>query len=484
MKLVLLFSSVIAMVSIANASEQAGADAYDLKLSPYSFEAHGQAVASEKGEFWVMENRADPKSRRIKLSFVRFPSTNPNKGAPIVYLAGGPGGSGVRTASGARFPIFMALREVADVIALDQRGTGASNDIPVCETKHDFPLDRPLTPESSAVVLNKAAQECLRFWDRAGIDISGYTTQESAADLEDLRKVLGASKLKLWGISYGSHLALATLKRYPASVERAVLAGLEGLDETVKLPAYTDNFFARVQSAIAADPDALRMYPDLAGTMRRVHSKLERVPVKATVKDKEGKDVEFVIGKFDVQLAAAWSISDPATIARVPAMYALMDDGEFSQVAAMLYQYLRGPGANHFRGMPEAMDGASGISKARAKLVRDQAKTSLLGDALNFPMPHMADAFKSLDLGEDFRSPVRTAVPTLMFSGTLDGRTYPESAAQIAAGFSNATLITVENGGHNIFEAAPAIQEMIVMFMQGKPITTTKLTLPAPTFVR
>jgi pimeloyl-ACP methyl ester carboxylesterase len=483
MKLAVLFASLMAMIPRANASEHADVDAFGLDLSPYSFEAHGKSIASEKGEFWVMENRADPKSRRIKLSFVRFLSTNPHKGAPIVYLAGGPGGSGIAAAKGARFPIFMALREVADVIAFDQRGTGWSNDIPLCETMHGFSLDRPLTPESSAVVLNKAAKECLQFWERAGIDISGYTTHESANDLEDLRKVLGASKLKLWGISYGSHLALATLKRYPDSVERAVLAGLEGLHETVKLPAYTDNFFARVQSAIAADPEALRAYPDFTGTMRRVHSKLETTPVKATVKDKEGKDVEFVIGKFDVQLAAAWSISDPAAIARVPAMYALMDAGEFSQVATMLYQYLRSPGANHFRGMPEAMDGASGISKARAQVVRDQAKTSLLGDALNFPMPHMAEAFKSLDLGEGFRSPVRTAVPTLMFSGTLDGRTYPESAAQIAAGFTHATLVTVENGGHNIFEAVPEIPGMILAFMQGKPITTTKLTLPPPAFV-
>ena len=54
MKRVLLLSSVLAMTSIASASEQAGIDAYDLKLAPHSFEAHGQSIASEKGEFWVM----------------------------------------------------------------------------------------------------------------------------------------------------------------------------------------------------------------------------------------------------------------------------------------------------------------------------------------------------------------------------------------------------------------------------------------------
>src|SRR5690606_25292645 len=88
--------------------------------------AAGETVAAFRGSLLVPENRSNPDSRLITLAYVRFPSTSPEPGAPIVYLAGGPGGSGIGTAAGSRFPLFVALREVADVIAFDQRGTGQS----------------------------------------------------------------------------------------------------------------------------------------------------------------------------------------------------------------------------------------------------------------------------------------------------------------------------------------------------------------------
>src|SRR5690349_23781890 len=84
-----------------------------LRVEPYAFRlADGTDLAAERGTFSVPEDRNDPRSRRIEIGFVRFRSTNPHPGAPIVYLAGGPGGSGVATARGPRQPIFLALRQV------------------------------------------------------------------------------------------------------------------------------------------------------------------------------------------------------------------------------------------------------------------------------------------------------------------------------------------------------------------------------------
>ena len=45
-------------------------------------------VDAEEFQFDVPESRANPNGRRIRLHFVRFPSTSKNPGAPIVYLAG------------------------------------------------------------------------------------------------------------------------------------------------------------------------------------------------------------------------------------------------------------------------------------------------------------------------------------------------------------------------------------------------------------
>ena len=117
----------------------------DLKITPRVFEsASGQKVDVEFGELTVPENRQRPNSRLIQLAFVRFKSTSQNPASPIVYLAGGSGGSGISAARGTRFPLFMAMREVADVIALDQRGVGSSK--PNLNCKEPKPLsNRELT---------------------------------------------------------------------------------------------------------------------------------------------------------------------------------------------------------------------------------------------------------------------------------------------------------------------------------------------------
>ena len=94
------------------------------QAGPFRFKGwQGQDTDAERGFLDVAEDRRDPRSRKIRLSYVRFASTAAKPGPPIVYLAGGPGGTATRALSGPRFPIMMALREVADVIAFDQRGS-------------------------------------------------------------------------------------------------------------------------------------------------------------------------------------------------------------------------------------------------------------------------------------------------------------------------------------------------------------------------
>ncbi|VAW03520.1 FIG00783451: hypothetical protein, partial [hydrothermal vent metagenome] len=309
--------AVIAALGFVAACANIEPPAPQVTFEAYAFEArNGEKVAAERGLFKVPENRNDANSREIELGFVRFKSTSDNPGAPIIYLAGGPGGSGVATARGRRFPLFMAMREFGDVIAFDQRGTGMSNDIEECETEYRFPLDEPLTIEKSFPLLRAAANECAAKWRARGVDLSGYNTAESARDIDALRRGLGADKVSLWGISYGSHLAFAALKIMPDAIDQVVLTGIEGLGDTVKLPARTDAYFARLQEAINADPGAASAYPDLAGLMTRVHAKLNAAPVDVTFKDSSGNDVTMTIGKIEMQMLSSFTISDPFSSVR------------------------------------------------------------------------------------------------------------------------------------------------------------------------
>ena len=205
----------------------------------------GDAVEAYEGSFQVPENRTNPDSRMLTLKYVRFAATGDEPGAPIIYLAGGPGGSGIQTAKYRRFPLFMAMREFGDVIAFDQRGTGASNDLPNCTSSQHVSVAEPTSDTAFFAKERAAFAECLDYWTSEGVDVRGYTTTESVADLDDLRKHLGADQVDLWGISYGSHLSLAALRQIDDRIGRVVITAIEGLDQTVKRCYFQPHFHAR-----------------------------------------------------------------------------------------------------------------------------------------------------------------------------------------------------------------------------------------------
>jgi pimeloyl-ACP methyl ester carboxylesterase len=446
---------------------------------PYEFRAaDGTTVAAQLGELTVPEHRGNPHSRQLRLRYVLFPATGKQPGPPIIYLAGGPGGSGIDTARRERFPMFMALREVGDVIALDQRGTGLSNDLPVCDSGVNTPADMPLTRDSLTQAVQQAAQVCERFWAQRGIDLNGYNTLESVADLEDLRRALGAPKLTLWGISYGSHLALAAVKQLSARIERVVIASGEGLDQTIKRPAHSDAFFTRFSSVLRASHPGADI-PDVPALLRRVHQRLELEPAKVWVPDVTGSEgASIVIGKYDVQLLAASMIADPPGTVRLIKLYQAMDRGDFTVAAQLIYAVRRSP--IRMTGMPEAMDIASGVSDRELAAIFAQAQQGLLSDALNYPMPHLRGALGIRDLGEQFRRPARTRVPILLLTGTLDGRTYLEAQADIVRSLGNCRQIMVENAGHNVYMTSPEITPAVLAFLKGGKSLPRRIAISPP----
>lgn len=467
-------ASVVALAGCVHASPP-------VNETEIAFEASGdQTAEAYRGYLMVPENRSNPDSRMIRLEYVRFPATGGAKGAPIVYLSGGPGGSGINTAKGPRFPLFMAMREFGDVIAFDQRGTGASNDMATCESRQIDPDDALLSDAEHVRRYKLAADECLAFWASEGIDIFGYTTSESVSDLDALRRHLGAEKISLWGISYGSHLSLAALKQMSDRIDRVVLASVEGLDQTVKMPARTDAYFDRLQAAVDADDELAARYPDIAGLITRVHAQLEAEPVLLSIPQQEGSAAPFYLERRDMQQFMSGMISDPQRAIMGLEMYAELDTGSSALITQILSRFLDPDAPITLRPMNFAMDNASGTGEARRAEIERQAETSLLGDYLNFPMPHLDNYVDGLDLGDAFREAPQSDVPTLVLSGTLDGRTYVESQREAVAGLSNVHIVTVENAGHNLFMLSPMVTETIQDFMRGDEVTIDTLTVDIP----
>jgi pimeloyl-ACP methyl ester carboxylesterase len=451
---------------------------------PYLFErANGERIAAELGEVEVPEDRERPTSRRIKLRFVRFAATTPRPGSPIIYLAGGPGGSGIQSARAARFGVFMAMRAIADVIVLDQRGTGISEGKLDCAEQFFAPFDRPLSRAVLAEAIGRAARRCADQLTARGVGLDGYDTVQNAADLDDLRRALGAERMTLWGTSYGTTLALAVLQRNATHVDRVILAGAEPLDHMLKLPSDQQQLLETVSRLAAADPEVGKRVPDLLGAIARVIARLDASPATVAIADPaSGEKLDIVVGPFDLQSAITELLRGPETLAQLPDLVARLEVGDW--LALGLYAAGGRTGAVQSM-MGIVTDCASGASQAWRDRIAREAAATLLGDAINAPMPEVCKHLPIKVLDDTFRTNPHTTVPVLAISGTLDGRTPPSNADRVIEHMPGARRLILDGAGHGdgLFVASPRITEIMLQFLRGELSADERITLPPLRFV-
>ena len=439
----------------------------------------GRAIEITTGYVSVPEQRigATTHSRRIDLAVIRLRWAGGAGKTANMLLAGGPGDSGIRLVSGLPERRAAALLDLmgGDVISFDQRGTGRSQPGLALAEPTPLPLDAPGSAATWLPLMERASRLAAERFAEAGIRLASYTTVESADDVDAVRRAFGYAGMNLWGRSYGSHLALATIRRHPDSVERLILVGPEGPDHTFKLPSQTDAVIRRIGERASV--------PELPDTMRAVFERLRRAPVTLDAAGPDGVERKLVIGAFDLQWLTAQALADPRALATLPIAYREMAAGDFRRIGplalALRAQWRLGSAMKYM------MDLASGASPRRLDRIRREARAALLGDAMNFPTIDLQPAWPDADLGADYRRPVRSAVPALILVGDLDARTPVENAREIAAGLPHAKVIVLENGAHQFdLFGDPAIQPLLRDFLRDRAIGVDRVRLPAIPFQR
>jgi pimeloyl-ACP methyl ester carboxylesterase len=451
----------------------------DLKFEPFTIPFEGQNVAAELGRLAVRENRGNPKTNLIELAFVRLKSTAEKPGYPVVYLDGGPGSSAINIA---RVPdymrAFMKLRETGDVILLDQRGIGRSKPNLSRLSNENLPLDSFADTDSLLRAFRARVVDAATYFRNQGVDILAYNTIESAHDVDDLRKALGAEKLNLVGFSYGTHLGLACIRYHGPNLNRVVLIGTEGPDHTNKLPSTSDTSLKRLSRLAAAAPELEGKIPDLAGMLSEVLNRLEKQPVTVQITDQRSKKpIDVKVGKRGLQFLIMRDLGDTNDLPIFPVWFYTMHRGDYSILARFVErrynQYSAGLSL-----MTIVMDTSSGTTKKRTAKIEAEAKTALLGHMVNFPFPGIDEAIGSPDLGDKFRSPIQTNVATLFISGTLDNNTPPFQADEVRRTFRTSTHLIVENAGHESMLVDERVQQTIVDYLRGGDVSKTKIALP------
>jgi pimeloyl-ACP methyl ester carboxylesterase len=171
----------------------------------------GAARALRCGHVIVPMRRGDPALGTTKVAFAVRPRSDRKHRSLGTILAtdGGPGyGSTaapfVRSLNAALAPLLRRR----ELVYVDARGTGRSDAL-------DCPaLQKGLIQEGIAV------GECA---DQLGPRFAGFTTAETAHDLDAVREALGFGRVFFYGDSYGTLLGQAYAVRYPSRLRGLVL---------------------------------------------------------------------------------------------------------------------------------------------------------------------------------------------------------------------------------------------------------------------
>jgi pimeloyl-ACP methyl ester carboxylesterase len=418
------------------------------------------------GWLTVPENRHRPQGPTIKLAVVTLAATGPDpEPDPLVILSGGPG----QWAIDAVLPRFTGefaapIQSKRAIIVFDQRGSGRSQpalNCPEVMSYRDF-LGSLTTTEEDVEIDRRIFIACHERLVREGNDLSGYSSAATAQDIDDLMAALGYDRFNLYGLSYGTRVALTALRdQRGARIRSAVLDSVVPLQaDLVSTGSAVERSFDRLLADCAADPACNRTYPNLRQMTFDLVDRFNREPLMITPIDPETNQPFPVIISGDRLVRMAESaFQNLSLIPFLPVFVTSTAGGDTALLTAALA--VIGAPALYSPGVQNAVlcnEETPLIDRARVEQERALVNPAI---AHAFAVPNanmLACPQFGLPPPDSIEGePVRSDVPTLILAGGYDPNT-PSAFGRLAAEtLPNSFYFEFRGFGH------------VVLFQQAAP---------------
>jgi pimeloyl-ACP methyl ester carboxylesterase len=448
------------------------------------------------GFLTVPENRAEPDGRKTKIAVAQVPAAAPNPPAdPIVYLTGGPGGTAIATAG---LMTAKGLNRNRAVIFVDQRGEYHADPLLSCPEVDRSGAEQTAlsvqSPAAEAVDL-AAVRACRDRLAGRGYDLGAYNTTENASDIADLRAALGIARWNVYGVSYGTDLALQLLRAHPEGIRAVVLDSLVPPRTNLADQFWTSaaEGYRALFDACAAQPACAAAYPGLAeeftATVNRLATSPLTVPLPAS---EQGPARTVVIDGYTLaNLVVALSLT-PGQYPGVPKLIHAAATGNGRPAAEALLSTFSPPGLTAF-GLALGVFCSEHVAFTDPATARAAAGTALPGfpDPVLSLVPQSPRLFAECGVWNVPRAPdsvhlpAQSDVPALLMTGTLDAVTPPSQAELAARSLSRSTVVRFPGLGHDTLGSSPCALSIMLDFLDrpgGGYDTACASALPMPTF--
>ncbi len=396
------------------------------------------------GQMTVFENRQAGSGRQLQLDVVVLHANgaDPNPD-PMFVLLGGPG-----LAAAGHYQSYQQswMREDRDLVFVSQRGTGGSNrlDFPTPHKKAGPQqyLDPFFDPGAAPYAIEQLSRRA---------DLRMYSTPLAMDDLNDVRRALGYDKINLIGGSYGTRAALIYLRRHGETVRTAILNGVAPIEFTNPLyharsaQAALEKIFQRVE----ADEIYQEAFPDLRQKFEQVLQRFDEGPIDVTYTADDGQRISVQLSREAFATALRFQMYYMNTSRMVPAQIHHAHRGNFQPFVESAIERNRALSNAVAMGMLLCVTAAEDVARIDSKSIEALTRDTFLGDTRVRRQMAVCRHWPKSELPPNFGEPVRSDVPTLILSGTIDPVTPPEWGDIVAKNFPN-SLHIVAPAAHGV----------------------------------
>jgi pimeloyl-ACP methyl ester carboxylesterase len=414
------------------------------------------------GTYHVPEDRRARTGRMIPLFVAVLPAREaPAAPDPLFVLSGGPG----QAASNLADFVDRTLPDVRrrrDIVLVDLAGTGRSGALQcqLYRTAHD------LVGDMYPVARLRACRDSLA----RHADLRRYVTPALMHDLDEVRAALGYETINLYGTSYGSRAALEYVRRHRRRTRTIVLKAVAPptMRGTMHYARDTERSLRYLFRACANDPPCSRAFPKLDAEFREVLRRADRGTLRGLVPDPAGgASVELPLSRGVVASTLLGLLQNANTAVRLPLLVHTTFLGDTRPLVDAIVRYRRGLEAGISLGMYLSVmctEDAPRMDVARAEI--DDRGTTLGA----YRVTQLAAACREWvkgDVPADNGTPVRSDVPALLVSGTLDPNTNEHWGAEAARHLSRATHVVIPNLSHGFSSITECGANFITAFIEA-----------------
>lgn len=390
------------------------------------------------------ENPDQPEGAKVKLRVVVIPSLRLSaEPDPLVILAGGPGqaANDFYTSVSAA---FGRIRRSRDIVLIDQRGTGQSNQLD-CELPDETDF-ADVDPQQ----LQVKARACLGAMSG---DPRFYTTSIAVSDLEATRAALGYPQLNLYSVSYGTRVAQHYARRYPSRVRTVVLDGAVpvdlalGPDAALQAQKALDNLFERC----GADAQCGKAFPQARVQFDTLRERLQRERIQTQLPDPVDANVaqtRFGVGELSAAVRLLTYTDETASL--LPLL--IHEAQTLQQPQGLIAQYLmikRNADAQIAYGMHFSVVCSEDAPRwAQENIDAAALSATFMGQDFMAGMKAICDVWPRGPVDADFNAPLTSAAPALILSGSNDPVTPQSYGERALRSFKRGKHLVLSGQGH------------------------------------